>query len=74
MTSRTRRNLLSVEVLEDRSVPAAITVTTLNDTVAVDGLVSLREAVQSINGGPTSTATWSRLGRTARAIRSTLQG
>ncbi|MFM8274801.1 MAG: hypothetical protein ACKODX_21055, partial [Gemmata sp.] len=51
MTSRTRRNLLSVEVLEDRSVPAAITVTTLNDTVAVDGLVSLREAVQSINGG-----------------------
>jgi trimeric autotransporter adhesin len=35
--------------LEDRTVPAVINVTTLADTVAVDGTVSLREAIQSIN-------------------------
>jgi CSLREA domain-containing protein len=35
--------------LEDRSVPAVITVTTLADTVAVDGAVSLREAITSAN-------------------------
>lgn len=37
--------------LEDRSVPATITVTNNLDTLAVDGKVSIREAIESINGG-----------------------
>jgi trimeric autotransporter adhesin len=40
---------LRVERLEDRSVPAVITVNTTLDTIAVDGLASLREAITSIN-------------------------
>ncbi len=40
---------LRLESLEDRDVPATITVTSLNDTVALDGVVTLREAIQSIN-------------------------
>jgi len=37
--------------LEDRAVPATITVTNNNDIVAVDGTVSIREALDSINAG-----------------------
>ncbi len=48
---RLPRFLPTVSQLEDRSTPAIITVTTLADTVAVDGAVSLREAIQSINAG-----------------------
>src|SRR5262249_20312355 len=45
-----------VEQLEDRLVPATITVTTAADTLAVDGSVSLREAIQSINQGGNANA------------------
>lgn len=38
-----------LEWLEDRVTPATITVTTTDDFVKVDQLVSLREAIQSIN-------------------------
>ncbi len=41
---------LWVSNLEDRLAPAVITVTDIGDTVAVDGLVTLREALQSANG------------------------
>ncbi len=41
---------LWVTNLEDRLAPAVITVTDIGDTVAVDGLVTLREALQSANG------------------------
>lgn len=44
------RSRLGVERLETRDVPATINVTSLADTVAVDGAVTLREAIQSING------------------------
>jgi CSLREA domain-containing protein len=40
-----------VEVLEDRLAPAVITVTSAADDSAVDGTVSLREAILSINQG-----------------------
>src|SRR5262245_12949288 len=40
---------LVVEALEDRTVPAVITVTTLADNVTVDGQVTLREAVNAAN-------------------------
>ena len=36
-----------VERLEDRSTPAIITVTGTGDTIAVDGVVTLREAITS---------------------------
>src|SRR5437870_6740349 len=38
-----------VEQLEDRLAPAVITVTGTGDTIAVDGLATLREAITSIN-------------------------
>jgi hypothetical protein len=38
-----------LEVLEKRLAPATIAVTTTADVVAVDGKVSLREAILSIN-------------------------
>jgi uncharacterized repeat protein (TIGR01451 family) len=41
----------TLEPLEDRTTPATITVTGTGDTIAVDGLVTLREAIQSINQG-----------------------
>lgn len=45
-----RRTLtLRMERLENRCVPATITVTDVGDAVAVDGKVTLREAVQSVN-------------------------
>jgi hypothetical protein len=40
---------LRLEQLEDRAVPATITVNTTADTIAIDGLASLREAITSIN-------------------------
>jgi parallel beta-helix repeat protein len=40
-----------VEELEARRVPAALLVTTAVDDTSVDGFVSLREAIQSINQG-----------------------
>jgi FG-GAP-like repeat len=39
----------TLEALEDRSVPAVITVTGTGDTIAVDGVVTLREALQAAN-------------------------
>ncbi len=45
--SRSRR--LSLEPLEDRRLLAVITVTGTGDTVAVDGAVTLREAITSAN-------------------------
>jgi hypothetical protein len=41
------RRLLSLELLEDRSVPAVITVTSLDDNTDTDGAVTLREALQA---------------------------
>jgi hypothetical protein len=40
---------LAFDSLEDRTVPAIITVTTTADTIATDGLATLREAITSIN-------------------------
>src|SRR5207302_8244768 len=37
--------------LEDRLAPATITVTSTGDTIAVDALATLREAITSINNG-----------------------
>src|SRR6516225_2273285 len=46
---RQRRRPLRLEPLEDRLAPAVITVTSNADTIAVDGLATLREAITSIN-------------------------
>src|SRR5262245_25361064 len=40
-----------LQLLEDRTVPATITVNDIGDTIAVDSKVTLREALQSINTG-----------------------
>jgi titin len=40
-----------VERLESRVTPAMIAVTGTGDTIAVDGVVTLREAITSVNGG-----------------------
>jgi RTX calcium-binding nonapeptide repeat (4 copies) len=40
---------LTLERLEDRTTPAVITVTGAGDAIAVDGLVTLREAITSAN-------------------------
>ena len=40
---------LSIEKLEERWLLAAITVTGIGDTIAVDGLITLREAITSAN-------------------------
>src|SRR5262245_23718826 len=51
-TRRPRRPRLRVEQLEDRRVPATITVTTVTDDLTPnDGSVSLREAITAINAG-----------------------
>jgi CSLREA domain-containing protein len=60
-TSRSRNRLSSAQLrvkrflrfdhLEDRTVPATITVTGVGDSIGVDGVVTLREAIQSINAG-----------------------
>src|SRR5262245_17296692 len=49
--ARTSRYRPLLEPLEDRWVPAAILVTTTADNATVDGSVSLREAILSINQG-----------------------
>jgi parallel beta-helix repeat protein len=46
---KTRRARLTLERLEDRLAPATITVTGSGDTVAVDGVVTLREAITAAN-------------------------
>lgn len=43
------RTRLSLDQLEDRVTPATLVVTTLQDIVANDGLLSLREAIQATN-------------------------
>jgi hypothetical protein len=48
---RTRPGL---ETLEDRSVPAVLTVNSLLDNVTPDGVLTLREAVQAVNAGSTA--------------------
>src|SRR4051794_17338952 len=59
----TVRRRCVLESLEDRLAPAVITVTTLADSQVVDGLVSLREAIQaaetntSVDGSAVGTAT-----------------
>ncbi|HZY87605.1 MAG TPA: Ig-like domain repeat protein, partial [Gemmataceae bacterium] len=40
---------LRLEWLEDRITPAVITVSSTGDTIAIDGLATLREAITSIN-------------------------
>ena len=40
---------LKIEQLESRYTPAIITVTGTGDTIAVDGIVTLREAITSAN-------------------------
>jgi hypothetical protein len=49
--SKTARPRLGLETLEAREVPAVITVTTTADNTAVDGKVSLREAITSMDNG-----------------------
>jgi Calx-beta domain len=46
---RPRRVFLNLEQLEERRTPAIITVTSTGDTIAIDGLATLREAITSIN-------------------------
>ncbi len=50
-TVRRPKLRLRVERLEDRTVPATITVTSTGDTISPDGSVTLREAITSINNG-----------------------
>ena len=51
LLTRPKKVHLDAELLEDRTTPAVLTVTGIGDTVAVDALVSLREAITSINQG-----------------------
>src|SRR5262249_18954932 len=44
-----RRYRPRLDYLEDRCVPATITVTGTGDTIAVDGVVTLRQAITSAN-------------------------
>src|SRR5262245_38025014 len=44
-----QRDRPRLEYLEDRLAPAVITVTGTGDDIAVDGLVTLREAITSAN-------------------------
>lgn len=46
---RPKSLFLNVELLDDRLVPAVITVTSTSDTVAKDGVVTLREAIIAAN-------------------------
>ena len=47
--SHRRFRALVAELLEPRRLLAAVTVTGTGDTIAVDGVVTLREAIQSAN-------------------------
>src|SRR5262245_24506341 len=44
-----RRAVPQLEALEDRVVPAIITVTSTDDSIVVDGFVTLREAITAAN-------------------------
>src|SRR4051812_39004544 len=46
---RSPRRRLVLETLEDRTVPATLTVTGVGDAIAEDGVVTLREAIVSAN-------------------------
>jgi len=49
-TNRNRfRSTLRIQTLEERAVPAVYTVSSINDTIARDGKVTLREAITAIN-------------------------
>lgn len=52
--SKSRKNLLQVLCLEDRTTPATFTVNSLLDTVTADGNMTLREAVTAVNLGNNS--------------------
>src|SRR5262245_37434236 len=45
----TWRTRLGLEPLEIRAVPATITVTSVDDSIALDGFVTLREAITAAN-------------------------
>src|SRR5690242_18581329 len=62
---RRRRGRPNVEALEQRSLLATITVTGTGDTIANDGLVTLREAITAANtnAGPSGDTTPGDLGR-----------
>src|SRR5690606_8327448 len=47
---RSTAGLATIEALEQRTLLTAYVVDTLNDVVAADGKVSLREAIQAANG------------------------
>jgi Right handed beta helix region len=49
--SRRRASCWAIERLETRAVPATIIVNSAADTIGVNGLVTLREAITSINDG-----------------------
>src|SRR5262245_40866642 len=65
-----------LERLEDRLAPATIIVTTTADDLAVDGSVSLREALRSINQGSNVDADVNAAGAygTGDTIRFAIQG
>jgi hypothetical protein len=54
------RRQLHVELLEDRRVPANLTVSTLADNLVADGQLTLREAVLLVNNGGNTTAALGR--------------
>lgn len=49
--ANTRKAWLRLEPLEGRLTPATITVTSVSDAITVNGAVTLREAIASINAG-----------------------
>ncbi|MFL5331247.1 MAG: choice-of-anchor Q domain-containing protein [Gemmataceae bacterium] len=53
---RFERSQLRLNILENRMVPATITVTGTGDNVAPNGSCTLREAIQSINNGADANA------------------
>src|SRR5262249_53190323 len=63
----------AAEPLEDRTTPATITVTGTGDTITVDGLATLREAITSVNnhGDINADVTVNRVGGYASALGGT---
>lgn len=62
-----------LEQCESRCMPAVITVTGTGDGVAADGLVTLREAVSSINGQANVNADVVAVGNYGRMTRSSFK-
>ena len=60
---------MAAEVLEDRTLLSALTVNTTDDTVASDGLLTLREAILLVNNGGDANAA---LGRALTATEQSL--